>query len=176
MNELELLRKGSSKNIYRADKESLVFKFTDNFSVFDVGRSPFPIPGKGEAICACAVQSYLIAESVGIPTCFIEQVSDTMVRIREATLITDRPLTATDENCLVPAEWIYRLHVAGSIDRDFRSGKKIPENYGLPAGIMPAVGTPFPYPIHMHDQMGSPRQGALRGGTAPSLRHDRQRP
>jgi len=58
-------------------------------------------------------------------------------------------LTLQDENYVVPAEFIYRLNVAGSIDRDFREGKKFPENYGLPTGIIPAVGVPFPYPVHM---------------------------
>jgi phosphoribosylaminoimidazole-succinocarboxamide synthase len=145
----EFIRHGSAKNIYRADETSLLFECTRDFSVFDVGKARDQIPGKDQAICACAVQSFTIAESIGVPTHFIEQVDAVTIRIREAQIITDRPLTPRDENFVVPAEFIYRLFVAGSIDRDFRSGAKKPEKYGLPSGIIPRTGTPFPYPVHM---------------------------
>jgi len=147
--DLQFIREGSAKDIYRVDKTNIAFRFTDWFSVFDVGRASYGIPGKAQAMCACAVKSFQIAMAIGIPTHFVEQIDDVTIRIKEAQIITDRPLTTADENYVVPAEHIYRLYVAGSIDRDFRSGKKKPEDYGLPAGIIPAVGTPFPYPIHM---------------------------
>ncbi|MDP2708601.1 MAG: phosphoribosylaminoimidazolesuccinocarboxamide synthase [bacterium] len=146
---LPLIREGSAKNIHRVDETDIAFRFTDWFSVFDVGRASYGIPGKAEAMCACAVKSFQVAEAIGIPTHFVEQMDDVTIRVKEAQIITDRALTVDDENYVVPAEFIYRLYVAGSIDRDFRSGKKLPESYGLPAGIIPAVGTPFPYPIHM---------------------------
>lgn len=146
---LQFIKEGSAKDIYRVDETTIAFEFKDDFSVFDVGRASYGIPGKAKAMCACAVKSFRIAEEIGIPTHFVEQLDDITIRVREAQIITDRPLTKNDENYVVPAEHIYRLYVAGSIDRDFRSGKKKPENYGLPAGIIPKVGTPFPYPIHM---------------------------
>lgn len=145
--DLRFIRAGSAKDIYRVDKSDIAFRFTDYFSVFDVGRASYPIPGKALAMCASAVKSFRIAEEIGIPTHFVEQLDPVTIRIKEVQVIADRALTAQDENYLVPAEFIYRLLVAGSIDRDFRSGKKKPENYGLPAGVIPTVGTPFPYPI-----------------------------
>jgi len=145
----ELIRRGSSKNIYKAGKNSILFEATNYYSVFDVGRSPDTIPGKAKAIIACAVKSFQIADAIGVPTHFIEQVDDATIRVREAQIITNRSLTEKDENYVVPAEFIYRLFVAGSIYRDFRSGEKKPEHYGLPAGKIPRVGTPFPYPMHM---------------------------
>lgn len=145
---MELIRRGSSKDIYRADGNSLAFRFTNFFSVFDVGRSTYAIPGKGKAVCDCAVRSFEIAEAIGLPTHFIEQIDETTVRVKEASVISDRPLTMADENYVVPVELIYRLSVAGSIHRDFVSGKKKPEDYGLGKEI-PAIGTPFPYPVHM---------------------------
>lgn len=146
---LTLIRRGSAKDIYRVDKTDIAFRFTKWFSVFDVGRASYGIPGKDRAMCACAVKSFRIAAEIGIPTHFVEQIDDVTIRVKEAQIITNRHMTAKDENYVIPAEHIYRLNNAGSIDRDFRSGKKKPEDYGLPAGVIPAVGTPFPYPIHM---------------------------
>jgi phosphoribosylaminoimidazole-succinocarboxamide synthase len=147
MKKLKFIRNGSSKDIYRVDKKTLAFRFNDYFSVFDVGRSRDTIPGKGEAICRCAIKSFEIAATIGVPTHFIEQIDKVTIRVQEAQIITNRPITEKDENYMVPIELIYRLKVAGSFDRDFRSGKKKPEDYGLPAGIIPEVGTPFPWPI-----------------------------
>lgn len=145
-----LVREGSAKNIRRADKESLIFEATENFSVFDYGRSPDIIENKGLYITACAVQSFMIAEGLGVPTHFIERIAENAVRVKEVQTIMDRPMIQTDENYLLPGEWIYRLRNAGSIERDFRSSKKKPEDYGLPKGEIPAFGVPFPFPIeHM---------------------------
>lgn len=148
-NGLEFERPGSSKDIYSCDRDSIGFDFTNHYSVFDVGRAQDQIPDKGAAICACAVKSFKIAEAIGVPTHFIEQIGPTMIRVKKANIISDRYLLRTDENYVAPDEFIYRLRVAGSIDRDFREGKKKPEDYGLSAGEIPKVGTPFPYPVHM---------------------------
>ena len=141
------LRSGSSKELYRVDAHSLGFGFTNYFSVFDVGRSTYEIPEKGKAVCDCAVKAFEIAEAVGVPTHFMERIDDTTIRVREVQTITDRPMTPVDRNYLLPAEWISRYMVAGSLERAFISGEEQPENYGLPAGI-PVTGTPLPYPIH----------------------------
>lgn len=143
-----LIKHGSAKDIYRVSKEDIAFRFTDHFSVFDVGRARQTIPGKGAAVCACAVKSFHIAEAIGVPTHFVEQMDEVTIRVKEARIIVDRNLTTLDKNYVVPAKLIYRLRVAGSILRDFKADKKKPENYGLPAGIIPTEGTPFPYPIH----------------------------
>ena len=148
-----LIREGSAKDLHQLTRsanpgEDIAFRFTDWFSVFDVGRADYPIPGKGQAVCACAVKSFRIAEKIGVPTNFVEQLDDITIRVKRAQVITHRKLTLQDENYVVPAEFIYRLRVAGSIHRDFNSGKKKPENYGLPPGASPPIGTPFPYPIH----------------------------
>jgi phosphoribosylaminoimidazole-succinocarboxamide synthase len=146
---LEFLRHGSAKDIYKVDGQTIAFRFTDHFSVFDVGRAPFTIPAKGLAVCACAVKSFELAKEIGVPTHFVEQLDPITIRVKEAQIITGRFLTDKDENYLVPVELIYRLFVAGSIDRAFQAGEKKPEDYGLEAGIIPKVGTPFPYPVHM---------------------------
>lgn len=144
---LPLIRHGSSSDIYRFDQSSIVFDCTDWFSVFDVGRAKQKIPGKGKNICAAAMSSDWIARRLGIPTCVIEQLSDTAIRVHEAQIL--RAPTKRDEGYLVPLEFIDRFEVAGSYGRDFQNGTRKPEKYGLLAGMIPPFGTPFPYPVHM---------------------------
>ncbi|HLM84106.1 MAG TPA: phosphoribosylaminoimidazolesuccinocarboxamide synthase [Candidatus Bathyarchaeia archaeon] len=139
-----LIRQGSAKDILRVDRTSIGFRFLGTYSVFDVGRAPDIIPGKAEAMCKSAVTSFKIAKKAGLLTHFIEQLDPVTIRVREAQIITDRCCTPLDENYVLPAELIYRLRVAGSIERDFRSGKKKPEKYGLPPGVIPEPGSLFP--------------------------------
>ena len=48
---MKLIYTGSVKNIYQDDDPAhLWFEFTDDFSVFDWGKMPDPIPGKGEVL------------------------------------------------------------------------------------------------------------------------------
>ncbi len=48
---MKLLYEGSVKNIYQADDSAqLWFQYTDDYSVFDWGKMPDPIPGKGEML------------------------------------------------------------------------------------------------------------------------------
>ncbi|MDH4121689.1 MAG: hypothetical protein OEV94_08305 [Deltaproteobacteria bacterium] len=52
---MKLIYEGSVKNVYQdANPEHLWFDFTDDYSVFDWGKMPDPIPGKGEALAALA--------------------------------------------------------------------------------------------------------------------------
>jgi phosphoribosylaminoimidazole-succinocarboxamide synthase len=48
---MKLIYAGSVKNVYLADDPAhLWFEYTDDYSVFDWGKMPDPIPGKGEAL------------------------------------------------------------------------------------------------------------------------------
>lgn len=48
---MKLLYAGSVKNVYQdANPDNLWFEFTNDYSVFDWGKMPDPIPGKGEAL------------------------------------------------------------------------------------------------------------------------------
>jgi phosphoribosylaminoimidazole-succinocarboxamide synthase len=147
--DLELIRRGSSNDIYRFAAGQIAFSMTDDYSVFDVGKASDQIPGKGIAMCACAARSFEIARMIGVPTHFVQRLNERTIVVKEAQIIKDRPIIPSDENYVVPLELIYRLRVTGSILRDFISGKKKPEDYGLPAGVVPTEGTPFPYPVRM---------------------------
>ena len=48
---MKLLYEGSVKNLYQAEESAqLWFGYTDDYSVFDWGKMPDPIPGKGEML------------------------------------------------------------------------------------------------------------------------------
>lgn len=144
----DLIHTGSVKKLYRVAENRLVFLFTDQWSAFDTGPHQQIIPGKAQAVCACAVRSAQIAKQVGVPTHFIEQIGPTAILVQEVQRITSRHLTTNDQNCVVPAEWISRFQVAGSIHRDFANGRKKPTDFGFPTDDLPAVGTPFPCAVH----------------------------
>lgn len=54
----KLLYQGSVKNVYEADQEHLEFEFTDAYSVFDWGRMPDLIEGKGNALTSITESIY----------------------------------------------------------------------------------------------------------------------
>lgn len=48
----KLIYEGSVKNLYEASRAELEFEYTDAYSVFDWGRMPDQLPGKGESLAA----------------------------------------------------------------------------------------------------------------------------
>jgi phosphoribosylaminoimidazole-succinocarboxamide synthase len=44
------------------------FAFTDDYSVFDWGKMPDPIPGKGASLCAMGAANFELLEREGVPT------------------------------------------------------------------------------------------------------------
>jgi phosphoribosylaminoimidazole-succinocarboxamide synthase len=55
MNRMELIYEGSVKNIYLDDDPQRVwFEYTDDYSVFDWGKMPDRLPGKGETLAKLA--------------------------------------------------------------------------------------------------------------------------
>ncbi|UIO99531.1 phosphoribosylaminoimidazolesuccinocarboxamide synthase [Halobaculum sp. CBA1158] len=44
------------------------FAFTDDYSVFDWGKMPDPIPGKGASLCTMGAYNFELLEDAGVPT------------------------------------------------------------------------------------------------------------
>ena len=140
----EILYRGSSKDIYLnpKDKHSIFMHFLDETSVFDVGRMPKTYKGKGSDILAAALASYELARRLGIPTNFIEQVAPNVIRVYRVNVIREK-IPKGSINFLIPAEWIFRKLVLGSLYEKFTTSKADPLDFGLPRGV-PKLGTPLP--------------------------------
>jgi len=52
------------------------FAFTDDYSVFDWGKMPDPIPGKGASLCAMGAANFELLEAEGVPTHYRGVVSE----------------------------------------------------------------------------------------------------
>jgi phosphoribosylaminoimidazole-succinocarboxamide synthase len=60
---MQLIYKGSVKNLYEADSPGqLWFEYTDDYSVFDWGKMPDPIRGKGETLAKLAEYFFHVLE------------------------------------------------------------------------------------------------------------------
>lgn len=137
---------GSSRDVWRVKPGVLDFEFKDTFSVFDVGVHHQTIPGKGAALCACAVRSFEIARLLGIETHFIKQVDARTIQIKEFRILEPAETDFATTGHILPLEFIDGSHVAGSLGRDMRSGKKKPTDYGFETDEPPKDGTPLFWP------------------------------
>lgn len=140
---LELIRSGSVKDIYRwtrmADDppDLLLFHFTDHTSVKDYGRLPFTIPDKGKALCEMAATNFVALEKAGIPTCFMEQVADDAIIVKSVSIVDPdkEDLSRYHSNVLIPLEIICRNVVTetSSAQRRLEKGGGLhPWQLGLP--------------------------------------------
>ena len=78
-------RVGSTRIIEAVERGVIALGYTNAWSAFDRGASPQLIPGIGAARCACAVRSFNIADSIGIPNHYIEQVDPYTIHVRDAS-------------------------------------------------------------------------------------------
>ncbi len=110
------------------------FVFTDDYSVFDWGKMPDPIPDKGATLCTMGAFNFELLEDVGIPTHYRGIVEDGAVRsvddaseppvemAIELTQVPELPHegrtydydayhAAGGENYLIPLEIVFRNRV-----------------------------------------------------------------
>ena len=110
------------------------FVFTDDYSVFDWGKMPDPIPGKGASLCTMGAFNFESLEDAGVPTHYrgvvvndvVTSLSETSVPPREMAIdLTQVPElphegrnydytayhAAAGENYLIPLEVIFRNRV-----------------------------------------------------------------
>jgi phosphoribosylaminoimidazole-succinocarboxamide synthase len=137
---MELIRKGKVKEVYAIDDERLLFLFTDNISVFDK-IIPSKIPGKGESLCKTSAFWFEKLNEEGIENHYISCDENRMV-VRRFRIL-DKP-TTTDENYLVPLEFITRYYVAGSMYDRIKKGRMDYRELGFSS--MPEYGEKLPEP------------------------------
>lgn len=115
-----------------------IFEFTDDFSVFDYGKMPDTIPGKGEALCRMA--SYNFAH-LKLNTHFLGFVKPNKMKVR----LVHRE--GTGANRMVPLEIMFRneLPEGSSVFKRLSSGQLSLSALGLKT--MPNPGEILPKPI-----------------------------
>jgi len=110
------IKKGSVKDllIEKEPAESAegvgFFEFSDDYSVFDFGKMPDVIEGKGKSLCAVSSYNFKEIQKKGIRTHFVERCSSNKIKIKIVRIInpTQRKITEKDSNFLVPLEVIFR--------------------------------------------------------------------
>jgi len=101
---LKLIKKGKVKDIYKTEKENLIFHFTDRVSAFDVIMGD-TIPYKGKVLCDFAIFWF---NSLKIKNHFIKRIDKDKILIRELPVF--------------PIECIIRGYVYGSLYSRIKTG------------------------------------------------------
>ncbi len=126
-----------------------VFKFTDDYSVFDFGKMPDVIPCKGEALCRMAANNFQELEKLGIKSHFRKLVSGNEMEVDLVRVLFPQKgeLKAGMNNYLVPLEVIFRnsLPDGSSVFKRLSKGQTTPEKLGL--SRMPKPGERLAQPI-----------------------------
>ncbi|HIH16378.1 MAG TPA: phosphoribosylaminoimidazolesuccinocarboxamide synthase [Candidatus Diapherotrites archaeon] len=126
-----------------------VFQFTDDYSIFDYGKMPDPIPGKGESLCRQAAYNFEQLEKLGIPSHYRRLVSSTEMEVNLVRILFPQKgeLRKGMGNYLVPLEVIFRnsLPAGSSVFKRLQSGQLPLSQLGLKE--MPRPGARLPKPI-----------------------------
>ncbi len=141
-----LIYTGSTKDIFAADANELLFRFSDRYSIFDWGQMPDAIPGKGVASAQFAIAFFELLEAHKIPHHYLGRgpTNDSFL-VREAESNRNDPeyFQSRPTHAFVPLEVIFRLGVpVGSsllkryktlqdwqragFDRAYSEGEKLP--------------------------------------------------
>ena len=112
------------------------FEFTDDYSVFDFGKMPDTIPGKGEALCRMSCFNFRHVErELGVKTHFHKMLSPVKMEVSLVRVLNpaDNQLKEGSRNYLVPLEIIFRnsLPEGSSVFRRLESGELTLEDLGV---------------------------------------------
>ncbi|KOG37259.1 SAICAR synthetase [Streptomyces resistomycificus] len=125
------MKRWSTKDLYTLTPPAdgrpgdAILTFTDRYSVFDFGVMPDEIPGKGRATCAMAVKSFGLLHDAGIPTHFLEQVSDNAIRVKLLDIDLEGRRARTGPGGMIPLQVVYRnaLPRESSVHRRVAAGR-----------------------------------------------------
>ncbi len=137
---MRLIRRGKVKEVYDIG-ENLLFRFTDNISVFDK-IIPSKIPGKGEILCRTSAFWFERIGEEGIKNHYIKCDGREMV-VRKFKIVNRG--SENERNYLIPLEFITRYYLAGSLYDRLKKGKIGYRDLGF--GSMPEYGSPLPEPL-----------------------------
>ena len=108
---MKFLTSGKVKDLYEKDENSLLFKFSDRVSAYDVKFSQ-DIPKKGQVLCHFAEFWF---DKLDVPNHFIKRESETEISVKKMTMI--------------PMECVVRGYFYGSLIGRWKNGSiRLPEN------------------------------------------------
>ncbi|HVL48375.1 MAG TPA: phosphoribosylaminoimidazolesuccinocarboxamide synthase [Candidatus Thermoplasmatota archaeon] len=144
---MELIRKGKVKEVYAHGPDELLFRFTDQISVFDK-IIPTLVPKKGETLNRTSAFWFKEVEKLGLRTHFKSLRGPNEAIVKRVRVIPDYDVIAkTKGDFLIPLEVICRHYLAGSMVDRLKSGEVKPETLGFPAGSVPRKGAKLPKPF-----------------------------
>ncbi len=149
------VKKGSVKTLY-IEKEPAenefgigVFDFTDDYSVFDFGKMPDTIYGKGEALCRLSYYNLKELEKIGIKTHLRKAILPKKLEVNLVRVLYPQKgeIAFGKRNYLVPLEVIFRnsLPTGSSVFKRLETKQISPKDLGLDK--MPKPGEKLSKPI-----------------------------
>ena len=121
---MEFLTSGKVKDLYDYDKTTLLFKFSDRVTAYDV-KFHESIPRKGEILCKFAEFWF---DSLDVPNHFVRRLSDTEIIVKKMKML--------------PIECVVRGYFYGSLVSRWKNGK-----VQVPDGTQTEIGAKLPEPI-----------------------------
>jgi len=121
---LKFLTSGKVKDLYDVDASSILFKFSDRVSAYDV-KFKQDIPRKGEVLCKFAEFWF---NELSVPNHFIRRASDTEIIVKKMKML--------------PIECVVRGYFYGSLVSRWKKGEVM-----LPQGTDTTLAAKLPEPI-----------------------------
>jgi len=121
---LKFIGSGKVKDVHDLEDGTLLFKFSDRVSAFDV-KFHDPIPGKGEVLCKFAEFWF---NKLPIPNHFVRSVSKNEIIVKKMHM--------------VPVECVVRGYFYGSLISRWKAGQVT-----LPAGTKTETAAKLPMPV-----------------------------
>ena len=121
---MEFLTSGKVKDLYCVDENTLLFKFSDRVSAYDV-KFKQDIPRKGEVLCKFAEFWF---NKLDVPNHFVKRESDTEILVKKMKML--------------PIECVVRGYFYGSYINRWRKG-----NVTVPKGTDTTMAAKLPTPI-----------------------------
>jgi phosphoribosylaminoimidazole-succinocarboxamide synthase len=121
---LKFLTSGKVKDLYDVDESSILFKFSDRVSAFDV-KFKQDIPRKGEILCKFAEFWF---NELPVSNHFIKRESDTEIIVKKMKML--------------PIECVVRGYFYGSLVSRWKKGEVI-----LPEGVDTTLAAKLPEPL-----------------------------
>lgn len=137
-------RTGSTRIIRGVKPGILCFDYTDDWSVFDRGKHPQPIPTYGACRTVMAVRTFEHFHAQGIPTHFLKQVSATEMHVLEIEIPGVPSITGVTHGRHTFLEWLARYKLTGSLWDRYVAGIVTKKDLGFDEDVEVYKGMELP--------------------------------